>query len=42
MRRWLGWMSPIGIVWLWHAMFDGTPLCRCAHSREYREARARL
>lgn len=22
--------------WLWHALFDGTRLCRCAHSRRYR------
>jgi hypothetical protein len=24
------------LVWLWHAMFDGTRLCWCAHSRYYR------
>ena len=23
-------------VWLWHAMFDGTWLCHCKHSKEYR------
>jgi hypothetical protein len=22
--------------WLWHAVFDGTWLCRCWHSREIR------
>jgi hypothetical protein len=20
------------LPWLWHALLDGTPLCRCAHS----------
>ena len=34
-RRLLGWTSPILLVWVWHALFDGTRLCRCAHSREY-------
>jgi chromosome segregation ATPase len=24
-------------LFLWHALFDGTPLCRCWHSREMRE-----
>lgn len=33
---WRGWMSPFLPVWLWHATFDGTWLCRCAHSSEYR------
>ena len=33
---WLSWRSPVTLVWLWHALFDGTPLCRCAHSAEYR------
>lgn len=37
--RWLSWLSPLFPVWLWHALFDGTPLCRCAHSRDYREIR---
>jgi hypothetical protein len=37
----LGWMSPITIVWLWHALFDGTRLCRCSHSRHVKEASAR-
>lgn len=23
-------------MWFWHALFDGTRLCRCAHSRRYR------
>ena len=34
--RWLGWTSPLFPVWAWHATLDGTRLCRCAHSREYR------
>lgn len=34
----LGWTSPLLPVWLWHALFDGTPLCRCGHSGEYRDA----
>jgi hypothetical protein len=38
--RWLGWMSPLPPVWLWHALFDGTWLCRCEHSAEYRRAGA--
>jgi hypothetical protein len=38
----LGWMSPLFPVWLWHALFDGTPLCRCPHSAEYRGALRRL
>lgn len=33
-----GWMSPHTAVWLWHVLFDGTPLCRCAHSADYRKA----
>jgi hypothetical protein len=24
------------VIWLWHALFDGTRLCRCEHSRRYR------
>jgi hypothetical protein len=36
-RELLGWTSPITIIWLWHALFDGTCLCRCAHSKEYKE-----
>jgi hypothetical protein len=35
-RYWLGWMSPADPVWLWHALFDGTRLCRCRHSAQYR------
>ena len=35
---WLGWTSPLFPVWLWHALFDGTPACRCAHSAAYRAA----
>lgn len=27
------------IVWLWHALFDGTPLCRCPASRDSRAYR---
>lgn len=34
---WLGWTFPFVPVWLWHALFDGTRLCRCLHSAEYRE-----
>jgi hypothetical protein len=26
------------LVWLWHATFDGTSLCRCNHSAQYRES----
>lgn len=40
--RWLGWTSPLPPVWLWHALFDGTPLCRCEHSAQYREIGDRL
>ena len=36
MHRWLGWTSPLFPVWLWHALLDGTPLCRCPHSAQYR------
>jgi hypothetical protein len=39
---WLGWTSPLWPVWLWHALADGSPLCRCAHSAEYRAARRDL
>jgi hypothetical protein len=28
-----GWDSPVPVVRLWHALADGTPLCRCARSR---------
>ena len=35
-RKWLSWQSRIMPVWLWHAIFDGTPFCRCEHSKEYR------
>lgn len=34
-----GWMSPIMTIWLWHALFDGTPICRCIRSRELRRFR---
>lgn len=32
------WLAPrdervTGRPWLWHALFDGTRLCRCPHSR---------
>jgi hypothetical protein len=37
-RPWLGWLSPLYPVVLWHMLFDGTWLCRCKHSQEYREA----
>jgi hypothetical protein len=36
-RRWLGVESPLVIVWMWHAAFDGTWGCRCWHSIWYRE-----
>jgi len=39
LRYWLSWLSPADPVWLWHALFDGTPLCRCRHSAEYRRVR---
>lgn len=38
-RKWLSWQSRIMPIWLWHAMFDGTPLCNCDHSKEYRRVR---
>lgn len=34
--KWLSWRSGFLPIWLWHAMFDGTVLCRCKHSEEYR------
>lgn len=40
-RRWLSMESPLVIVWLWHALFDGTRACRCWHSvwcREFHRA----
>jgi hypothetical protein len=40
-RRWLSWQSPAAPVWLWHALFDGTLLCWCAHSAEYKRRAAR-
>lgn len=39
---WAGWDSPVPFAWLWHALADGTPLCRCAHSKyhpRHRKAR---
>jgi hypothetical protein len=36
-RAWLGYDSPLDPVWLWHALFDGTRLCRCPHSTWIRE-----
>lgn len=39
MPKWLSWQSRILPVWLWHAMFDGTRLCNCEHSKEYRRVR---
>ena len=27
--------------WLWHALFDGTWLCRCWHSQEYKSHRSK-
>jgi hypothetical protein len=38
-RRWLSWLSPLDPVWLWHALLDGTWVCRCAHSADLRERR---
>jgi hypothetical protein len=26
------------MLWLWHALFDGTWACRCARSRRYKQA----
>lgn len=31
-----GWLSPLTVVWVWHALFDGTRVCPCARSRELR------
>lgn len=39
--KYLGWTSPFTIVFVWHALFDGTWLCRCPHSREYKQLRKR-
>jgi hypothetical protein len=36
-----GWDSPVPFVWLWHALLDGTRLCRCAHSEYLRQPRHR-
>lgn len=30
------------LPWLWHAMFDGTRLCRCKHSQYYKEMGERM
>jgi hypothetical protein len=38
MAAMLSWTSPLFPVWLWHALSDGTWLCRCAHSRQYAAA----
>lgn len=27
------------MTWLWHVLFDGTRVCRCAASRRLRETR---
>ena len=35
---WFGWMSPFLVFWTWHALLDGTPLCRCKHSKAYRRS----
>lgn len=29
-------------LWLWHALFDGTCLCRCWHSKKLKDFRARM
>jgi hypothetical protein len=34
--RTLGWTSPFTAPWLWHVLFDGTRVCHCKHSRQYR------
>ena len=39
---WLGWLSPLWPVWLWHALSDGTLACRCPHSAQYRGMRRKL
>jgi hypothetical protein len=37
LHAYLGWnTSPSYLVWAWHMAFDGTRICRCKHSREYR------
>lgn len=36
LARLLGYDSPVPLVWMWHAVFDGG-LCRCARSRQIRE-----
>ena len=28
--------------WLWHALFDGTPLCECWHSKELLRSKERV
>jgi hypothetical protein len=35
----LTWRSANLLIWLWHALFDGTRICRCPHSTEYRRHR---
>jgi hypothetical protein len=42
MMGWLGYASPLLPVWLYHALSDGTFLCRCDRSRKYREAASAL
>lgn len=27
------------MIWLWHVLFDGTRVCRCVHSQQYRAVR---
>jgi hypothetical protein len=34
-----GHTSRNDLVWFWHVIFDGTPLCRCVHSEQIRDAR---
>lgn len=41
MRDLLSFDSPLTVIWLWHALFDGTPLCNCQHSKGYKAIRRR-
>jgi hypothetical protein len=36
-RRFFSYYTSFDPIWLWHAMFDGTWLCHCAHSQWYKE-----
>jgi hypothetical protein len=32
-----GWDSWFPLIWIYHALFDGTWLCKCEHSKWYKE-----